>query len=120
MRLQRQMLVGMAVERAEQRAARALLLLADRLGRRTPQGLLTPMVLDRQEFSEMIGTTVETAIRVLSRMRRDGIIHEEKHHLVVLDEARLYHLAGLEDERVARGSNREESRDGICVGCLAC
>ena len=120
MRLQRQILVGMAVERAEQRAARALLLLAERLGRRTPEGLLTPMVLDRQEFSEMIGTTVETAIRVLSRMRKDGILYEEKHHCLILDEARLVQIAGLEDETFAPGACREDSPEGTCLGCLAC
>jgi len=119
MRLQRQMLVGMAVERAEQRAARALLLLAERLGIPTPKGLRTRMVLDRQEFSELIGTTVETAIRILSRMRRAGIIREEKHHLFVLDEARLQHMAGLEEVVEASPSARVETPDSACVGCLA-
>ena len=117
MRQQRQMLVGMAVERAEQRAARILLLLAARLGQRTPSGIQAPMVLDRQEFSELIGTTVETAIRVLSRMRKDGILHEERHHFVVLDEARLIELAGLEDE--GEGLSRAAQRLSSCLGCLA-
>lgn len=119
MRQQRQMLVGMAVERAEQRAARILLLLATRLGQRTAAGVKTPMVLDRQEFSELIGTTVETAIRVLSRMRKDRILLEEKHHFLVLDEERLVEMAGLEDEVAAQGLARVTARLGSCVSCLA-
>ncbi len=120
MRLQRQMLVGMAVERAEQRAARALLLLAERLGVPTPKGLKTRMVLDRQEFSELIGTTVETAIRILSRMRRAGIIREEKQHFYVLDDARLQQMAGLEEVGEAGPSPRAQPPEGACVACLAC
>lgn len=119
MRQQRQMLVGMAVERAEQRAARILLLLMTRLGERTPKGLRAPMVLDRQEFSELIGTTVETAIRVLSRMRKDGIILEEKHHFLVLDEDRLVEMAGLEDEVDSQVLSRVGKAHGGCMGCLA-
>ncbi|HXE72995.1 MAG TPA: Crp/Fnr family transcriptional regulator [Candidatus Nitrosotenuis sp.] len=97
MRQQRRMMVGMAVERAEQRAARALLLLASRLGVRGSEGVRAPMVLDRQEFAEFIGTTVETAIRVLGRLRKEGLIQEKGHQFLIRDEEALIELAGLEE-----------------------
>ena len=56
-------------------------------------------------------------LRVLSRMRKDGILHEERHHFVVLDEARLIEMAGLEDE--GEGLSRAAQRLSSCLGCLA-
>lgn len=94
-RQQREMMTGMALERAEQRAARALLVLAARLGARAVNGVRLPMILSRTEFSEMIGTTVETAIRVLSRLRKDGMVEERDGEMVILDEPALRELAGL-------------------------
>lgn len=122
MRQQRQMTVGMAVERAEQRAARVLLLLAERLGRRAEDGLQSPMVLDRQEFSELIGTTVETAIRVLSRMRKERLIREQGSTFLILDEARLVTLAqgeGDEEPWPSLPVERAWSGGDACLGCLA-
>lgn len=93
MRFQREMMVGMAVERAEQRAARALLMLAGRLGERIPGGLRLRMPLSRQEFSELVGTTVETAIRVLSRFRKQGLLEEKSDVMILRDEAQLMRMA---------------------------
>lgn len=76
MQMQREMAVGLAVESADQRAARALLNLAARLGEMHPWGLSLRMPLDRQGFAEMIGTTTETAIRIFSRFRRKGYLVE--------------------------------------------
>ena len=70
MQMQREMAVGLAVESADQRAARALLNLAARLGELRSGGIRLRMPLDRQGFAEMIGTTTETAIRTFSRFRR--------------------------------------------------
>lgn len=76
MQMQREMAVGLAVESADQRAARALLNLAARLGQMHPGGLRLRIPLDRQGFAEMIGTTTETAIRIFSRFRRKGYLIE--------------------------------------------
>jgi CRP/FNR family transcriptional regulator len=76
MQMQREMVVGLAVESADQRAARVLLSLAARLGQMRPGGLRLRIPLDRQGFAEMIGTTTETAIRIFSRFRRKGYLRE--------------------------------------------
>ncbi|MBI3929268.1 MAG: Crp/Fnr family transcriptional regulator [Armatimonadetes bacterium] len=75
-RFQRRMMVELAVGRSEQRAAMALLMLAGYLARMVGNRAVMPNLLTRQEFSELIGTTVETAIRILSRFRKDGILVE--------------------------------------------
>jgi CRP-like cAMP-binding protein len=33
----------------------------------------------------MVGTTVETSIRTMSRFRKDGLIEEVEGHIVILD-----------------------------------
>jgi CRP/FNR family transcriptional regulator len=60
--------------RVEYRIARLFLALADRVGRSGPEGLLIPLSLSRQEIADMVGTTQETAIRILSRWGKDGVL----------------------------------------------
>jgi CRP-like cAMP-binding protein len=52
----------------------------------------------RRELAEAAGTTVETAIRVIRRLEREGIVRGEVHHLCILDEPALRRAAQL-DER---------------------
>ncbi len=70
---------------AEYRAARLFLTLGDRVG--TPQagGLFIPLALSRQEIADLIGTTLETAIRLMSRWQKDGMIVTEKNGFVIPD-----------------------------------
>jgi CRP-like cAMP-binding protein len=64
--------------RVEYRIARVLLALADRVGRREPDGIVIPLALSRQEIADMVGTTQETAIRVMSRWGKDGLVVTEE------------------------------------------
>lgn len=77
LRQQRDWTVAMALERVETRALNALSMLARRLGQHQGQQVRLRFVLNRQEFAELIGTSTETAIRILSQFRRQGIIREE-------------------------------------------
>ena len=76
-----QRLRDMAAERVEQRLARILLMLSSRLGPALP--------FTRQEIADMTGTTTETAIRVMSRLKDGGIIRSVRGKTVIVDEARL-------------------------------
>jgi CRP-like cAMP-binding protein len=62
----------MAGERVERRVAHILLKLADRVGRPEPDGTLITIPLSRQDLADMAGTTLETAIRTMSRFRVNG------------------------------------------------
>ena len=63
----------------EYRTARLFATLAERMGRtETGREVFVPLPLSRQEIADLIGTTIETAIRVMSRWQKEGIIETEK------------------------------------------
>ncbi len=78
-------LKDMAGERVEQRLARTLLMLSSRLGSTLP--------FTRQEIADMAGTTTETAIRFMSRLKDGGIIRSVRGKTTIIDEARLRMLS---------------------------
>src|SRR5215212_9876420 len=63
---------------AEHRAARLFLTLADRVGLAKGEAVKIPLTLSRQEIADLIGTTLETAIRLMSRWQKDEIVLTEK------------------------------------------
>lgn len=70
----------------EQRIAKLLLRLAQRSGVDRPgQGTWVPVPLTRQDLAELCGTTVETAIRVMSRLRRRGVVRAAARGFMVTD-----------------------------------
>ena len=74
---------SIALERVEQRLARILLTLADKIGQR--HGNVTELNVTRQELADMIGTTVETTIRITSKWQQAGIINSSRHRIAVTD-----------------------------------
>ena len=79
--------------RVETRLARLFLKLADRMGVAGRGGIFVPMPLARQELADLIGTTIETSIRIMSRWQKDDIVHTEKDGFVVLDRQTLEDMA---------------------------
>lgn len=71
----------LAAERVEQRIARTLLMLSSKLGSTLP--------FTRQEIADMSGTTTETAIRVMSRLKERGIVRSVRGKIVILDDLKL-------------------------------
>jgi CRP-like cAMP-binding protein len=53
----------------------------------------TTLSLTREELAELAGTTTETAIRVLSRLKAGGIISSTRGRIVILNQAKLQALA---------------------------
>ena len=47
--------------------------------------MFIPLVLSRQELADLFGTTVETAIRFMSRWGKSGIVSTEKEGFLVTD-----------------------------------
>jgi len=74
-------LKDLAGERVEQRLARTLLMLADKLGATLP--------FTRQEIADMAGTTTETAIRFMSRLKDGDIIRSTRGRITILNETKL-------------------------------
>ena len=75
--------------RVETRFARLFLKLAEDIGRPEDSGVFVPMPLSRQELADLLGTTVETSIRIMSRWGKDGIVQTQKDGFLVCDLAAL-------------------------------
>jgi CRP-like cAMP-binding protein len=78
---------SIALERVEQRLARMLLTLADKIGQQ--RAGVTEVSITRQELADMIGTTVETTIRVTSKWRQAGIISSSRNRIALTDPRNL-------------------------------
>jgi CRP/FNR family transcriptional regulator, nitrogen oxide reductase regulator len=76
-------------QRVETRIASLFLTLAERMGRPTPEGVEIPIELSRQEIAELVGTTVESAIRVMSRWGRQGVLVTGDRRFVIPSRERL-------------------------------
>jgi CRP/FNR family transcriptional regulator, nitrogen oxide reductase regulator len=82
---------SLALERVEQRLARMLLTLADKIGER--RGEMTLLSVTRQELADMIGTTVETTIRITSKWQQLGIISSSRHQIGLAELTTLREIA---------------------------
>src|SRR3954454_11509477 len=79
--------------RIEGRMARFFLKLGTDMGQRRDDGLFIPLVLSRQELADMIGTTIETSIRIMSRWGKDGVVRTDKDGFAIVDRAALEAVA---------------------------
>ncbi len=70
-----------AGERVEQRLAGVLFMLSSKLGLTLP--------FTRQNIADMVGTTTETAIRVMRRLKDRGIIGSARGKITILDREKL-------------------------------
>lgn len=89
---------SLAVEPVEPRLAATLLRLADHEGKPSRSGVELPYHLTRQSLADMAGTTVETAIRVVSRWLKDGLVVDDSGRLVLKNPNALRALAQGEPE----------------------
>ena len=80
--------------RIEPRFARLFLKLAQEIGRHERGGTFIPLALSRQELADMTGTTIETAIRIMSRWGKQEVVSTEKDGFVIRDRRTLEATAG--------------------------
>src|SRR6185369_1634281 len=79
--------------RVEGRLARFFLKLAHDMGQARGDGTFIALTLSRQELADMIGTTIETSIRIMSRWGKQDIVRTEKDGFVVVDRPALEAVA---------------------------
>ncbi len=84
-----EMMLRLSSGRVEERIAVVLFILADSYGTSTAEGMQITVPLTRQDVAEMAGTTVETAIRVLSRWQKEGLVCTDRHVITLRNEAAL-------------------------------
>jgi len=93
-RMLMQKIKELAAGGVEYRIAHLLLKLADRIGEESGRDEISiPIVLSRQDIADLVGTTVETAIRVMSRWRKMGIVTNDKKGILIRDRETLEDLA---------------------------
>ena len=80
-------------EQVEERIARTVLRLVNRMGRKTSEGIDVGVRLTRQDLAELTGTTLSTASRTLSAWSRDGLIRTRREQVIILDPHRLAAIA---------------------------
>lgn len=93
MMMNRQVQMGQRVSEmtgsVETRVAQALLDLVASAGKAEGPGASIPLALTRQEIADLAGTTVETAIRIMSRWSKEGLVLTEGDGFVIPDVERL-------------------------------
>jgi len=86
-------LAELSTGRVEARLARFFLKLARDIGQRRTDGIFVPLVLSRQEIADMIGTTIETSIRIMSRWGKERLVRTDKDGFLVIDQGALETIA---------------------------
>ena len=85
-------------QRVDVRIAQLFLTLAERMGKETKEGVEIPIQLSRQEVADLVGTTAETAIRILSRWGREGVLVSGEKRFVIPSRDVLKQVASGEDD----------------------
>jgi CRP/FNR family transcriptional regulator len=85
-------LKNIALEKVESRIASLLVKLADKAGEKVPEGVMISMKLTKQDIAEMVGTTVETSIRTMSKLTKAGIVAAKTGNIVIRDLNKLKSL----------------------------
>ncbi len=80
---------NIALEKVGSRIAALLLKLSQQMGEDTPEGRRLTIKLTKQDIAEMVGTTVETSIRTMSRFKKIGLIVEKDGRIVIPDPSAL-------------------------------
>jgi CRP-like cAMP-binding protein len=83
----------LSAQPVEGRIAATILVLADRMGEPQPGRILIQAPISRQDLADMAGTTLETASRVVSQLRKGGLIESGRQWIAILDKAGLQSLA---------------------------
>ncbi len=83
----------MAGGRVETRFALLFLKLSENLGRPEGEATFIPLPLGRQDLADLTGTTLETAIRVMSRWGKEGVVRTAPDGFRIVDRETLERLA---------------------------
>ncbi|WP_066632768.1 Crp/Fnr family transcriptional regulator [Desulfolucanica intricata] len=80
----------LTLKNVEERLASWLMVMAEKEGVSTLQGIRISINLSRQEVANLLGTTIETVSRKLTKLQSEGIIAiEGQKNITILDKKRL-------------------------------
>jgi len=84
-----EMIINLISGKVEQRIASLLLGLSERHGSSTPKGIKINIHLTRQDIADIVGTTVETTIRVISKFKKQGVVAADSKEIVITNKEQL-------------------------------
>ena len=80
-------IVNMAQKSVKQRLAEALLYIHNHFGN-NDEGFLS-VILSREDYANIVGTATESAIRILSQFKKEGLITTSGKQIKILDSSKL-------------------------------
>ncbi len=96
LRVAEDLATSIAQRSVRERMAELLLMLKQTYGKPTKRGIQIDLELSREEMAEMIGITQETAIRLLSEFKKDGMIDVRERAITILNTKALLDTAKIE------------------------
>jgi CRP/FNR family cyclic AMP-dependent transcriptional regulator len=88
-----EMIIALVSSSVDKRIMALLLGLSEKHGTPIPEGVRINIRLTRQEIADIVGARVETAIRVMSRLTKQGLITSDSKGIVLTDREKLRKLA---------------------------
>ncbi len=74
---------SIASDDAYTRVLSQLVRLAKKYGKKTEDGILIDLKITKREIAEMAGVTTETAIRIISRLKKQGVLTEKSRKILL-------------------------------------
>ena len=87
-----EMMIGLISGKVEKRIAVLLLGLSEKHGTPVREGIKINLKLTRQDMADFVGTTVETAIRVIGRFKKMGILSSGSKEIILKNREKLKEL----------------------------
>lgn len=88
-------MVNLIHKNIRERLAELLLIFQKKYGEKTNSGVRLKITLTREELAELIGTTQESVIRLMTEFKTDGLIAVEGRDITLLDIKKLIETANL-------------------------
>lgn len=92
-----QQMINLTHKNIRERLAELLLVFEKQYGQKTAKGVKLDISLTREELAELIGTTQESLIRLMSEFRQDGLIAVDGRNITLLNIKKLVETANLPD-----------------------
>lgn len=90
-------LLNLSHKNIRERLAEIFLVLKNKYGRKTGQGIELEIELTRQEMADLIGTTQESLIRLISDFKKEGLVLAKGRKITLCNLPKLIEAANLFD-----------------------
>ena len=92
-------IIEISTDQVERRIAHTLLRLIKQAGRPMADGVEIDFPISRQDIAEMIGATLHTVSRILSKWEDQGWVKGVRQQIIIRDATRLAELGSAPNEK---------------------